>query len=97
MEIVHEKYQRNLGCRNIDMKIFEYLSSKFQTQTSLDINDNKKAQIKLIEAIQKQRKILSGINETEISIECLMEDEDFSEPLSRAIMASVASSIFEEF
>lgn len=34
-------------------------------------------------AIQKQRKNLSGISETDISIECLMEDEDLFESLSR--------------
>ena len=48
MEIVNEKYHRNLGCRNIDMKIFDYLSSKFQTKTGLNIKDNKKAELKLL-------------------------------------------------
>lgn len=36
-----------------------------------------------MDVIQRQRKILSGISETDISIECLMEDEDLFEPLSR--------------
>ena len=31
-----------------------------------------------MEVIQRQRKILSGISESDISIECLMEDEDLS-------------------
>lgn len=36
-----------------------------------------------MEAIQRQRKIISGINSTDISIECFMEDEDLCETLSR--------------
>lgn len=39
-----------------------------------------------MEAIEKQRKILSGINETEIVIESLMEDEDICEVFTRDIM-----------
>lgn len=74
MEILAEKHNRNLGCRDIDMKVFERLAAVFKQKTGLDLNENKKACLKLMEIIQKQRKILTGINETDIVIECLMED-----------------------
>lgn len=74
MEIVLERFNRNLGCRDIDEKIFSYMAAKFQDKKGLNIRENKRACVKLTEAIQKQRKILSGIAETDISIECLMED-----------------------
>lgn len=83
MEVLLEKFNRNLGCRDIDNKIFEYMAAKFEAKKGLNVKENKRACVKLIEAIQKQRKILSGISETDISIECLMEDEDFSEHFTR--------------
>ena len=45
--------------------------------------------------IQRQRKILSGITETEVSIECLMEDEDICENFSRDLMKELAQEIFD--
>lgn len=62
MEVLYEKYNRNLGCRDIDKKIFEFVASKFEEKKGLNIRESKRACLKLIEAIQKQRKILSGIN-----------------------------------
>jgi molecular chaperone DnaK (HSP70) len=50
-----------------------------------------------LEAIQKQRKILSGINETEIVIESLMEDEDLSETFTRDMMIEEAQEVFDSF
>jgi molecular chaperone DnaK (HSP70) len=70
--------------------------SKFEQKKGLNLKESKRACLKLLEAIQRQRKILSGISETEISIECLMEDEDFSESFTREIMINAASEIFGE-
>ena len=95
MEILNERSIRNLGCRNIDMKVFEKFANNFKTKTGLDLYENKKACLKLLETIQRQRKILSGINETEVSIECLMEDEDICENFSRDLMKELAQEIFE--
>lgn len=50
-----------------------------------------------MEAIQKQRKILSGINETEIVIESLMEDEDISEVFTRDIMLNESQEVLAQF
>lgn len=30
MEVVYEKADRNIGCRDIDRKVFEYMSKKFE-------------------------------------------------------------------
>ena len=38
MEVILEKSTRNLGCRNIDAKIFNYMAKKFQEKTGLDIH-----------------------------------------------------------
>lgn len=82
-----QKNARNTGCRNIDMKLFEHYAKIFQEKQGLDLKENKKACLKLLEVIQRQRKILSGIHESDISIECLMEDEDINEPISRKLIS----------
>jgi heat shock protein 4 len=96
MEVVFEKGDRNLGCRDIDQMICDYISNKFESKKGLRIRDNQRAMLKLVEAVQRQRKILSGISETDVFIESLMEDEDLMEPLSRDIMIEEAQPIFEK-
>jgi hypothetical protein len=45
--------------------------------------ENKKAVIKLLENIEKQRKVLSGNFDHDLNIECLLENEDFSYSMNR--------------
>eukprot|EP00435_Cladocopium_sp_Y103_P072645 s5_g40.t3 len=44
---------------------------------------NKKAAFKLEEQVTKTKKILSANNEAQLSVECLMEDEDFGSTITR--------------
>lgn len=37
MEIITEKSNRNLGCRDIDQKIFNYIAKKFEEKKGLNI------------------------------------------------------------
>jgi molecular chaperone DnaK (HSP70) len=49
-----------------------------------------------MENLEKKRKILSGIHETDLEIECLMEDEDLSLTLSREKMLEYSSDFFNQ-
>lgn len=62
----------------------------------MNLRENKKACIKLMENLEKKRKILSGIHETDLEIECLMEDEDLSLTLSREKMLEYSSDFFNQ-
>ena len=97
MEVLVQRNNRNLGCRNIDQKLFEHYAAIFKQKAGLDLTENRKACLKLLEVIQRQRKILTGIHESDVSIECLMEDEDINEPISRDLINQVAQDVFSDF
>ena len=44
---------------------------------------NQKAKLRMLDAIEKIRKTLSANSDTNLSIECLMEDEDMNYSLNR--------------
>jgi len=71
-----EAHARNVGCRNIDFSLLEYFSGKFKAQYGCDPMKNQKAKLRMLDAIEKMRKMLSANSESSINIECLMEDED---------------------
>lgn len=59
--IVCQHNERNLGCRDMDYLVLQLYREVFRKQSNgLDVQQNKKAFIKLLEAIEKQRKVLSA-------------------------------------
>lgn len=82
--VVQQHHDRNLGCRNMDYLVLEYYREIFRKGSGgLDIMDNKKAFVKLMEVVEKQRRILSANTEYTLNLDCLMEEEDFSFNMTR--------------
>lgn len=75
--------ERNLGARNIDQLLVEILGEEFSKKFGCDPRKNPKTRIKMLDAIEKQRKILSGNTEATILCESLMEDEDLKRNVTR--------------
>ena len=91
--VLYQSHSRNLGCKNIDTEIFEFYRSMFLKNTGSDLGDSKKASIKLMDAIEKQRKILSGIKEHEMNLEYLMDENDLQYTLKRSELEDLAKAI----
>ena len=49
----------------------------------LSVTESKKAVLKLFENIEKQRKVLSGNQEYDFNIDCLLEENDLSYTMTR--------------
>lgn len=81
--IITKVNERNLGAREVDWALVNYYAQKFEEQTGLSIFETKKAVVRLIEAVEKQRKILSANLESPINVECLIEENDLSHTLTR--------------
>lgn len=78
-----ESHARNVGCRNIDWDLLTHFAAKFKAQYDCDPMKNEKAKLRMLDAIEKMRKMLSANKEASIIIESLMEDEDLSYTLKR--------------
>ncbi|CAD7927945.1 unnamed protein product [Amoebophrya sp. A120] len=71
------------GARDMDLALMKHFAAEFQTKHKLDPLTNKKACLKLEEAIQKTKKILSSNDEAPLGVECLVEDYDLSGKVTR--------------
>jgi len=84
MNVLEQEYARNAGCRDIDYALYEFYRGIFEKSSGgLDLAESKKAYVKLMESIEKQRKVLSGNLESDINIEYLMEDNDLNYCMKR--------------
>lgn len=84
MNVLEQEYCRHIGCRDIDYHLYEFYRNVFEKSSGgNDLSENRKAIVKLMENIERQRKTLSGNSEHDLSIECLMEGEDLQYTMTR--------------
>ena len=72
-----------LGGRDLDDAIFKYCCEKFKNENNIDLTNNKKAKLRLVQPIMKARKNLTVNKDAQISVDSLAEDIDFSLLLNR--------------
>lgn len=81
--VLAQGWESDLGARNLDDAIAQKLISDFQAKYKLDLKKSPKAMIRLYEAVERARKILSANREAPITVESIMEDEDIQYNLTR--------------
>ena len=73
-KIICHHSDRNLGARDFDYQIMLKLGEEFQKKHGCDPRKNDRTRIRMLEAIEKARVLLSGVPDAVINIEFLMED-----------------------
>jgi heat shock protein 4 len=100
-QILAEAHARNAGCRNIDFELLKTFAAMFQKKHGGDIMKNEKAKLRMLDAIERMRKTISANSEAPITLECLMDDEDFAAVYKReefeALMAPMTLTIRQTF
>ncbi|CAD8054922.1 unnamed protein product [Paramecium sonneborni] len=96
-QVLTQVCERNLGARDIDWVLFEKFATQFEKQTGgLNVKKNPKGRLRLLEAIEKARKVLSANSEAQISVEYLVEDEDFNTIIKREEFEQLAQPILQQ-
>jgi heat shock protein 4 len=83
MKIITHKSDRNIGARNFDYLLVDILGAEFTKKYGADPRKNVRARLRMLDTIEKQRKILSANSEATIHLESLLEDEDLHKNLKR--------------
>lgn len=99
IKIIATHSGRNLGARNMDYLLYQYFSKEFEKKHKLDLNENPRARLRLLDNIEKVRKLLTSNKEADLVVEALMDDIDFHKMLTRSefenIVADVIANISE--
>lgn len=84
LKVLASVADNDLGSRNLDVAIAKQFADEFKTKHKIDAWKNKKARVKLMVAAEKAKVSISphGVNQTPVSIECLLEDKDYNGNLS---------------
>ena len=97
VKIIRAHYDRNLGARTIDLKVYETFAKEFRSKYGLDLNDSPKAKLKMLDAIEKLRVNLTANRESDIDLEQLMDEHDFRKTVTRDKFEEMAMPVMAQF
>jgi heat shock protein 4 len=96
-KILHQVHERNLGVRDIDWQLLEFYGKICVDKFDANPIKKEKARLRMIDAIEKQRKILSANSEAAINVDYIVEDNDLSYQLTREKLEELAGPVVERF
>ena len=88
---------RFCGGRDLDLIIVNYLSEKFYLKHKIDLFSHKKSLLRLLIEVKKTREILSYNTESNITVESIINDIDFSYYMTRNEFEKICQPVFEKF
>lgn len=97
MKILGTHSDKNMGARQIDYLLTDLLGGQFAKKYGCDPRTNARARLRLLDAIEKMRKLLTGNKEADISCESLLEDEDLKQQFTRDQLEELIGPFMERF
>jgi heat shock protein 4 len=95
--IISHISDRNLGGRDFDCLIMEKLGGEFEQKFGCDPREAPRGRLRMMEGIEKARKILSADKEASINIDFLMEEEDMNRNLKRDEFEEIIDPVTQRF
>ena len=96
MKIIIHNSDRNLGARNFDYLLTDLLGEEFTKKHGCDPRKNIRSRLRMLDVIEKQRKILSANIEATIHLESLLEDEDLHKNLKRTEFEELIAPLIDK-
>ena len=97
MKIISNHSNKNLGARQIDLQLFELLCKEFNDKYGCDPRPNVRCRLRLLDSIEKVRKLLTANKEADVHCESLMEDEDLHRQIKREDLEELVAPFITDF
>ncbi|KRX40247.1 Heat shock 70 kDa protein 4L [Trichinella sp. T9] len=89
-------WDSELGGRDFDQLLWMHFASEFQKKFNMDISTVKKASLRLMDECEKLKKQMAADpNKIPISVECIMNDMDFSSSMKREEFDLLADGLWK--
>jgi heat shock protein 4 len=97
MKVLYTHSNRNIGARQIDFILFDILGGKFNKKFGCDPRESIRCRLRLLDSIEKMRKLLTSNKESEVNCEALLEDEDLRENFTREELEEACAPVIADF
>jgi len=96
-KIISSHSNRNIGARNIDLMLFELFADEFTKKHGIDPRENARCRLRMLDAIEKMRKLLTSNKEADLIVESLIEDIDFNKHFTRDAFEKLITPVLQQF
>lgn len=93
LQMLGKAFDRNLGSRDFDWNFAKHLAANFEKKHGLDPLSNPKSRLKMLSAVERLRKILSGGPDAGLNIEYLVEEIDLELTVTREEFLTVNAEL----
>jgi molecular chaperone DnaK (HSP70) len=97
MKVLGTHSNKNLGARQIDLQLFDLLGGEFAKKYGCDPRNNVRCRLRLLDSIEKVRKLLTANKEADVHCESLMEDEDLHRNIKRDDLEELVAPFIQSF
>lgn len=97
MKILYTHSNKNLGARQIDYQLFDLLAGEFEKKHGCDPKSSPRCRLRLLDGIEKMRKLLTSNKEADVICEALMEDEDLKRHFNRDELEELIAPTMAKF
>jgi heat shock 70kDa protein 4 len=97
MRVISTHSNRNLGARQIDYQLFDLLGGEFAKKFGCDPRPNIRCRLRLLDSIEKMRKLLTSNKESDVTCEALLEDEDLKRHFTREQLEKLMEPFMVDF
>lgn len=96
MKVLGTSFDHSVGGRDFDRAIYNAMAEDFKTRYKVDVNTNRKAELRLMAESEKLKKLMSA-NTTKIplNIECFMEDKDVTGHMNRDTFEALVADLLK--
>lgn len=96
IKVLSSAYDNNLGGRNLDDALVAHFNEEFKTKYGIDVNTIPRAKIRLTQACERLKKVLSsGVTESVLNVESLANDRDVSSKMTRSDFEAMIQPLLE--
>ena len=95
MKVLATTFDESLGGRDLDRILTDHFAKEIKEKYKIDVFTNPKALVRLVEACEKVKKVLSANPQAPLSVSCLMNDIDVSLMIKREDFEQFAKGVFD--
>jgi len=97
VKIVSHHSDRNLGGRDFDYAILEKVAAEFDKKHGNDPMENVRCKLRIMEAAEKARKVLTADTEANIGVDYLLDEQDLNRNIKRDEFEEIIKPITDRF
>jgi len=94
--VLSEASDHSCGGRDMDEVLIRHFAAEFDKKYKTDVLSNKKSLLKMEDAVEKTKKILSSNAEAAINVECLYEDYDLHGTIGRDVFEELCTPMMSK-